>query len=566
MSYINLPVDSSSIIPKPWMLDSHKEYYALSKAMFVLEHSIFVHFIKHLYGDVPPVLLRDYVKEIKEYAAELNKVNDETPGGSDVYKQCVAFINDFLGYAAPKAYDDVIELLNLASRVDRYPHVVATAQGLSFYRPYLMYYGTEGRVVDVSGVTALPTFAVRGNTLFLFYESKFVGYHFTEELKKQLESAPYPISLDNFFSFLSGFNWRDSSFTALFGILSTYCFDLDVSNAPNNSNELVYKLLRSVVTGYKPAVSPYVDSLSLSFDNTVTRRLFISFLICLRKHYGLKLDDAHVIATIIGKNDNEGTDNLYSYLEMTKPQDVSTEMIKAFKSSIFGSFEELDIKNRALKKKEDDVSALERNNPGATNISSVKETLEAFRKYCGKITGPAPLRNAGNAGESDASSAGALPDPGSIPGAGTGAGDAGATGEDDTAGTGSDQDKDPSAMGNDENTPPNDPQNNQPGAGAPDTHVPDLPDVSDKKGVKLELSSSESTDTVFYRLELKTYINSILANPPKSLSVEKIEILKKIKSFWINTLAPQCVHDILNTVISLPKMFRIHNSKKNKDK
>ena len=303
----------------------------------------------------------------------------------------------------------------------------------------------------------------------------------------------------------------------------------------------------------------------MSFDNTVVRRLFISFLICLRKHYGLKLDDAHVIATVIGKNDNEGTDNLYSYLEITKPQDISTEMIKAFKSSIFGSFEELDINNRVFKKKEDDVSPLERNNPGATNINSVKETLNAFLKYRGKITEPAPLLNAGNAGESDANSPGTPAPPDFNAGGDNGPGDVGATGEDDTTGTESDTDKDPSAMENDENTQPNDP-NNQQGTGTPDTHVPDLPDVSDKKGVKLELSSSESTDTVFYRLELKTYINSILANPPKSLSVEKIEILKKIKAFWINTLAPQCVHDILNTVISLPKMFRIHNSKKNKDK
>ena len=92
--------------------------------------------------------------------------------------------------------------------------------------------------------------------------------------------------------------------------------------------------------------------------------------------------------------------------------------------------------------------------------------------------------------------------------------------------------------------------------------VPDLPNVSDKEGVKLELTSSENTDTVFYRMELKTYIDSILDNPPKTLSPQKIQVLRRIESFWLNILTPQCIHDLLNSIIRLPSMFQIHKGKR----
>jgi hypothetical protein len=223
-------------------------------------------------------------------------------------------------------------------------------------------------------------------------------------------------------------------------------------------------------------------------------------------------------------------------------------MKQAFRNSIFAEFEELDINNRV----QNTQAEIQQEHLSCTkNIRALEESLNSLILKDAKITGPAPLKNAKEKGDEEQSNP-AKEEP-SKPS------DAGATEGDDTSGTGSGNDSDSSAEETAELTPPSNPTNGN--SGSSDTSVPDIPDVSDKKGVKLELSSSETTDTVFYRMELKTYINEILANPPEDLSVEKLEILRKIKAFWINTLTPQCVHDIINTVIKLPKMFNIKSKK-----
>jgi hypothetical protein len=150
------------------------------------------------------------------------------------------------------------------------------------------------------------------------------------------------------------------------------------------------------------------------------------------------------------------------------------------------------------------------------------------------------------------------------PDAGTNeSGDTGATAADDTAGTTSDNDststsdadagKDTNGNTDEKSDKLRDKVSMRP--------VPTPPDVSDKEGVKLELTSSETTDTVFYRMELKSYIDGILENPPKSISPQKIQVLKKIEAFWLNILTPQCLHDLIDSVIKLPSMFNIHKGK-----
>jgi hypothetical protein len=388
--------------------------------------------------------------------------------------------------------------------------------------------------------------------------SKTIGYHHTAHTKEVLNNGPYPISADSIFGYLAGYNWKDLNFSQLLAILSTYCFDLDNTNVANNSYELIYKIIRAAVTSYKPAVSPYVDSLAASFDDATIRRLFITFAVDLRKLYGLKLDDAQTLATIMGNNKQDDIEDLTNYLSATDVTDVSTEMLKAFKRSIFADFEELFVENRSSKKK--DLMVAEEAIVSLHDLSLLKENLKVLYRKCMRITDTAAFSNASNVDGSESWSTEAddfQQKTGDSPEeeGGTASGDVGATGDDDTSGTESDATKETSTTENDETTSSNNPE---PPKEKENAHIPDLPDVSDKKGVKLELSSSESTDTVFYRLELKTYINSILANPPKSLSVQKIEMLKKIKAYWINTLSPQCIHDVLNAIVRLPSMFKIH--------
>lgn len=89
-----------------------------------------------------------------------------------------------------------------------------------------------------------------------------------------------------------------------------------------------------------------------------------------------------------------------------------------------------------------------------------------------------------------------------------------------------------------------------------------MPDMDDKKGVKLELSAGETANSVLYRIELEAYIDSLLANPPKFLSTQKVEFLKRVKAYWINRLSVESLCNLLNSIIRLPKELTI---KKNKD-
>ena len=581
MSYIKLIIGSDSTIPIDWANNPDSAFESLSdeiQSCFLLEQTAFMSFLKKLYGGTLPILLKNYEKNIKWYVDIINNKNNGTVSTTQEFKENVGYINAFISGNIPENYNDILRNLENACALENYPHPLGKT-GISFYRPYLMYYGSNSNV-SINEVVVLPTLSLRGRFIMACCDTKFIGYHYNQNIKTQLDNGPYPLSRDSIFSFLSGYNWKDYTFSAMLGILSSYCFDLDTTNVPGESNEMAFKLLKSVITGYRSSVSPYVDSLSLQFDDTSIRRILISFIINLRKLYGLKLEDAHVLAQLMGKDNKEDTSNLAMYLEATSASDVSVEKNKAFKNSIFSEFEELDISNRISKEGMSVSSSKPQLN--AKDMSLLKETLKSILLSEAKVTGPAPLRNASkNAEESDTSSTvsgdlniddpktvekakktkknaeDSLPDISEIDDAANG--DVGATGEDDTSGTESDGDEDSSVTANPESEPnPNAEQGTQE---TPDTHIPDLPDVSDKKGVKLELSSSESTDTVFYRMELKTYINSILANPPEELSVEKLEILRKIKAYWINTLAPQCVHDILNTVIKLPKMFKIHKKK-----
>ena len=95
------------------------------------------------------------------------------------------------------------------------------------------------------------------------------------------------------------------------------------------------------------------------------------------------------------------------------------------------------------------------------------------------------------------------------------------------------------------------------------TQVPDMPNMDDKKGVKLELSAGETANSVLYRIELESFIDSLLANSPNFLSAQKVELLKRIKAYWLNRLSPESLVNLLNSIIKLPKHLNIN---KNKDK
>jgi hypothetical protein len=316
------------------------------------------------------------------------------------------------------------------------------------------------------------------------------------------------------------------------------------------------------------------DSLETNADVSF-RRLFVSFLIGLRRRYNITFnrDGIQTLNQAIGEGENE----LSAYL--SDPTTTSTEAIKAFQDSVFSEFAEFYPEHLVDSADEETATRI----PFDFSQASLEENLKALRNRSIAITGPAPFMDAkkDNVEKSDPSATGNDSDQDegeSTSGASTDAatgfpdfsdmgdnesGDVGATGDDSPSGTESDRDEDGSTTESnddaDDDTKANDGSTTRSKISMHE--VPDLPNVSDDKGIKLELTSSETTDTVFYRVELKTYIDSILANPPKTLSPQKIQVLRRIESFWLNILTPQCIHDLLNSVIRLPSIFRIRKGK-----
>jgi hypothetical protein len=403
---------------------------------------------------------------------------------------------------------------------------------------------------------------------------------------------------NTFFEFLAGYSQDASGWlNRIVGILSTYSFGLDNSwlyvdqkdkqildesmmkfkltdRIRNYSNEAkIFTQLKRSIVGYSPVIWTPFDSLETSAESSF-RRLFISFLVGVRRLYKTPITEDEIghMSKLMG----DGENGLHAYLADNK---ASVEAISAFKDSVFSEFPEFYLENRISETVEDPQRPFVRN----LNTATLQENLKALREYSIAITGPAPWKDAKkeNVDETDSQSAtsDALPDLtlDDMPDVSTDAGgnedegagqnenengDGGATDDDDQSGTKSDQDDETSTTEPNENESESDADAKSVSRSKISMHpVPDPANVSDKDGVKLELTSSETTDTVFYRIELKSYLDSIISDPPKTISQQKLQVLRRIEAFWLNILTPQCIYDLINSVIKLPEMFKIHKAK-----
>lgn len=570
MSYIQLVASPDALIAHEWFVNPWKAFTSVdekSQCGYLLHQALFINLLKSVYR-VVPTILASYVRETIDHIAAYTKYVYTNPSTEAITKAGCMYMEELLKSTGVANYPDLIDTLDKLN-TGLYP--VALLKDT--YVPYLTYFGLiqQGRKQDISldDQVGIPTFSVRGRWL-LVDRTAVNRYHMNDSVRKAMTIGPVPLREDSYFGYLCGMPWNTLSFTALTGILSSYCFDLDRASCPEGSYEPVYAVIRSVLVSQKSAISPYVDSLT-SFDDTYYRRAFVSLVLALRKLYNLPIENSGLLAEFLSGEKEEGIKDLTRYLSATTAETVSAEMQSAFRKSVFSQFEELDIKHREARLAKRNVSSGSDASSNLESLSSSKESLDARYRQVVGLTEPAPFMDKKKQSTDDSDDLSALDSEGSLDDAlNQGAdeddspvdGDAGATGEDDTSGTGSDMTQEPSAT---ENGNPTDPTNqDQTGEGAPDTNVPDPADVSDKKGVKIELASSESTDTLLWRRELKAYLKKVIANPPRELSVEKIEGLRNVLAYLLNILSPQSVYDVVNSLIKLPSEFKIHkhNDKK----
>lgn len=589
-----------------WSVNADQAYTNLStldRCGFMFEQSLFLRYLFLAYGGALPTPLRNYATVVQERLAGLIQQSSALDLDDALEAKCASMIDICRRLLNGAIIHDPIRVKDMyrfiSASAHPYPRVATQDPSCTaFYDAFIVYLCPDAvrSGYTVKGDVSLPSICLNGHNIDVCYDAKFAGYKMDRSLQTTLlNSQVLPNSI---FEFWSGYNWSTESWLQkLLGILTSYSFSLDRSwlfvdqkdkkildesevkfnltgHISTSSNEAkIFTFLRQATVGYDPVVKTPFDSLETNADVSF-RRLFVSFLIGLRRRYNITFDSDGIqtVSLAIGN----GEDALKSYL--LEPSSASTEAIKAFQASVFSEFDEFYPENRIDSSLEETATRI----PFDFSQVSIEENLKALRERSIAITGPAPFMNAkkDNVDESDPSATGndtdqdedestgstSIDDASGFPDfsdlGNDESGDVGATDDDDTSGTKSDREEDDSTTENDDDTSDDDADVSDTSRNKISMHpVPPLPDVSDKEGVKLELTSSENTDTVFYRMELKTYIDSILDNPPKTLSPQKIQVLRRIESFWLNILTPQCIHDLLNSIIRLPSMFQIHKGK-----
>lgn len=573
----------NSYIPKEWFHNpsaAFKQAPMMCKLTFLMQQSVIINYLERAYGTFSPNSSGTYDTGIL-YLITIYKEDLIIPLVDEIKSRMDQLDNR-------KVVDAVIEqidiLLNRASfQLDAdlcFSFIESNEEELprafeisdtSFYRPYLLFVESShnaGSLVDIKGSSSTKTVKVDGpvtipsfglsadDLLVVSYEQKFSSYsydiHASVELDKALNIGPSSI-----LTYLYGYDWSSWTFNGLLGILASMCLELDANVIPQSSLMWLYYFLYRKVFGWSPHARTRSNSLGMSPNIITARRCVLTLITAIRKRYHVQLDDTELLSDLLydSRDKDVNADNLHKYLNAKDAASVSVEMYTAFKRSMLGTFEELDFKKTkkqsldrimALRARSDkEVSA----NLGEVNDVSALEPYLRDRTFSleavlGKVGGRTNMvKNA--AGDSD---------------------------DDVDAGQGADESFDedeaakPDSPDSDDSNPDSDPAT-MPGGDTEEmedehTHTQDpLPSVSDKRGIKLELGPNENTDTVLYRFELKAYVDALLANPPKYLDVQTVTYLKRLKAFWWNCLSVQTLYDVLNSMVKVPKDYRIKKVK-----
>ena len=603
MSYIKYIKSMRSPVLEAWSVNPDNAYRQLDtvgRCGFMTEQSVIMRYLFLAYGGALPTPLRSYAKVMQERLANLINECENLDLTDSLYVKCANMADACKRLLNGDSISDPIRVkeflrFSYGSGAD-YPRIYSQ-ENSTFYDAFLSYLCPEAvrSGFKVATGCCIPSLCLVGHVVDVSFDAGFNGYQMNQKVQSVMSSCG--IMPNTIFEFLAGYDQVGSGWVnRIIGILSTYSFGLDNSwlyvdqkdkqildesmmkfkltdRIRNYSNEAkLYVQLRRAVVGYDPVIRTPFDSLETNAESSF-RRLFISFLIGVRRLNKAPITEDEIGQ--IGQLMGDGENGLRNYLVANK---VSAEAISAFKDSVFSEFPEFYRENRISETVEEPPRPFVRN----LDIATLQENLKALRNLSIAITGPAPWKDAKknvDDPESQSATSDALPDltTDNMPGASTDetgtdeggndlgtneSGDGGATDDDNQSGTKSDQDDEISTSENNDDESKSKSDDGSTSRSKISMHpVPDPANVSDKEGVKLELTSSETTDTVFYRVELKSYLDSIISDPPKTISQQKLQVLRRIEAFWLNILTPQCIYDLINSVIKLPKIFKIHKVK-----
>ena len=556
-SVIKFIAMDNSPISDAWLKSPDLAFAALSgleKGVFLLHQSIALNYLNRLYDNsLLPDLKSYHWKCSKQWMPDLESVIENTTEEGvekemlkSAYQHCHILLGLSKGAVNRSAISSIFST--------EYSGPITMAP--SFYVPYLKFVEKAPRSVSlttpeliekeafVTENVTLPTFFFMGRILKVSYEAVFSSYKYSASKTKSFGEAPFSNGVDSIFAYWIGYDWKGKSFNNMVGLLAMNALELDANITQTIPAADAFRTLYSYVFNWTAHVG---INAALSSDTIFFRRCFLSFMVLVRERYGVLFDDKELLTSFINDGTIKETDNIHQFLDATKASEISVELYNSFKKGIFGNFAELDsyhqlikadsgmMMNATTKKKkkpvkdDDTTQEPDDENPDDDDndipeVPDIEPQPDELPDTMGDTPGSTPV--VGDIDEDDESEG------------------------DSQSDTPADPDSEPTE---DEQDPDADSAQEE---SATHTKLV-LPKVGDSKGIKLELSQGESFDTVIFRFELEHFIDTILANPPKSFSPTKIQFLTKIKAHWINTLSIPCLIDLIRKVVHVPKTFNI---------
>ena len=578
----NVPCDNE------WLIDPDTAFKAAgtnAKVSFILGQAVALNYLERVFNSALPSLINEYKEKVVrdwmpelEYAVESESDDPEKTKAAYVQAEYLLMQTGEISAEEIEAWMKPIE------------GAPVTLQN-TFYSPYLRFlerahraanyggeYAESTESFSIPGPVSLPTFALRGDCLCVNEDITFPSYKYDYKSNHEYGNSQYGLGVASIFSYWRGYDWKNVNFNGVVGVLASQCLELDTNTYPDNSLLWVYNDIYRAVTSWEPYFKEESNLQWLSSESNFLRQCVLHFLMDLRDRYNIKFDDADLLAKIIGK-DNEDANKLHAFLTAEKPSEVSVEMYDAFQKSDFARYSELDlIKYKRLSSRELMEAAIDAKGSRLSNKSfdelDEEDSSDTPQDDPASDT-PADEPKANRRRLSDKSfddldaeseeEGAAQPDDGddtaeteNQPDETEESSDNDPNGTDGTE-EGQDADTFPDDEPNATEDDPNGSDDNQ--SHTHNTQHNEVTRTDDKKGVKLELSAGETTDSVLYKIELEAYIDSLIANPPDFLSVQKVELLKRMKAYWLNFLNVDCLVGFLKSVIKLPKYLNLKQNK-----
>lgn len=546
-SFISLLVSDRRGMTPEWTQNPQGQWMSLPlilRAKFLVHQCVIMSYFDLVYDNTPMCLLKTYRDQLSRWVkvfrstvdseAKLPRRDDHLIG---ILSRAVNACEFFLQETNTMSFsqEDIFALL--ADTNDGSEVYVPVAAVVSFYVPYVHYAMATAKYRDSAqdavfqaidsfstDIATIPSliFNVDG-TVDVRYDTQFAGYNFDPEAMTKFEAESRRRGR-NWFQFIACMNLSDTTFNGIMGLIASQAIELDDNALQLGSISWLYFKLYKNLFNWNGHLVGRTASQSIASEEGCRNRL-LKFLLFVRERYRIAFDDAKLMATLADQA-------LKHYFNAATATEISNEEYRAFKASVFGKCEELDLlQNPRVSLEASDVSN------GQTKTDGDQDEEES---------GDKPDNDNPDQGDSNDEPA---DDPQDV--------------DDDDFGNadfGSDSDgNDPFGgddIGNDSSSDDT----------SDDSHTPitpeDVPEVGDETGVAIDLSPGDTLDTHLFRVEVGQYIDAILSNPPKSISANKLLFLKKIRVYWLYILSVKSLSDLMQMVIQVPSSFKIKGDKK----